>query len=127
EMENIRIENLLDAIEKTTDLKFTYKTEDVDLNRRVNLRVKEAPIQKVLEEIFKDSQTGFNILDTQVFLIKKPSDSRAQSALDQSIDLNTIPQPRVTGLVTDETGVSFPGVYVIIKGTAQGTITDMDG
>ncbi|PRZ01360.1 TonB-linked SusC/RagA family outer membrane protein [Marinilabilia salmonicolor] len=33
----------------------------------------------------------------------------------------------VTGNVTDETGAPLPGVSVVIQGTTQGTITDMDG
>ncbi len=34
---------------------------------------------------------------------------------------------RVTGVVSDETGSSVPGVNVIIKGTILGTITDING
>ncbi len=34
---------------------------------------------------------------------------------------------RVTGVVSDETGSSVPGVNVIIKGTLLGTITDING
>ncbi len=33
----------------------------------------------------------------------------------------------ITGTVTDATGISLPGVTIAIKGTTQGTITDVDG
>src|SRR5690554_301562 len=33
----------------------------------------------------------------------------------------------ISGNVTDETGNSLPGVTIVIKGTAIGTITDIDG
>ncbi|MCV9385520.1 SusC/RagA family TonB-linked outer membrane protein [Reichenbachiella ulvae] len=33
----------------------------------------------------------------------------------------------VSGKVTDDTGESLPGVSILIKGTAKGTVTDMDG
>ena len=36
-------------------------------------------------------------------------------------------QKQVTGQVLDEDGVPMPGVNVIIKGTTQGSITDVDG
>lgn len=37
-------------------------------------------------------------------------------------------QPRqVSGQVTDETGSALPGVNVLLKGTSQGTISDVDG
>jgi len=33
----------------------------------------------------------------------------------------------VTGIVTEESGMSLPGVSVVIKGTTIGTVTDVDG
>ncbi|MEN7547212.1 SusC/RagA family TonB-linked outer membrane protein [Rapidithrix thailandica] len=33
----------------------------------------------------------------------------------------------LSGIVTDPTGMSLPGVSVVIKGTSKGTITDMEG
>ncbi|MEO1655729.1 MAG: carboxypeptidase-like regulatory domain-containing protein, partial [Bacteroidota bacterium] len=33
----------------------------------------------------------------------------------------------VTGQVTDQNGESLPGVYILIKGSTQGTVTDYDG
>jgi len=33
----------------------------------------------------------------------------------------------ITGRVTDESGIRLPGVSIYIKGTQQGTITDLDG
>jgi TonB-linked SusC/RagA family outer membrane protein len=34
---------------------------------------------------------------------------------------------RITGTVADEEGQAIPGVSVLVKGTARGTITDLDG
>ncbi|AWW29514.1 SusC/RagA family protein [Echinicola strongylocentroti] len=36
-------------------------------------------------------------------------------------------QATVTGTITDENGEALPGVYVLIKGTSNGTVTDIDG
>jgi len=36
-------------------------------------------------------------------------------------------QRSVKGTVTDETGYSLPGVTILVKGTTQGTVTDIDG
>ena len=33
----------------------------------------------------------------------------------------------VTGIVTDETGAAMPGVNILLKGTAQGTASDVEG
>jgi len=36
-------------------------------------------------------------------------------------------QKTITGVVKDDTGVTLPGVNIVLKGTTQGTITDIDG
>ncbi|ELR70565.1 TonB-dependent receptor [Fulvivirga imtechensis AK7] len=36
-------------------------------------------------------------------------------------------QSKVTGKVTDETGEPLPGVNVLVRGTTQGTVTDING
>ena len=44
------------------------------------------------------------------------------------IHISAIAQPKtVSGKVTDTSGEPIPGVNIILKGTTQGTITDVDG
>lgn len=44
-----------------------------------------------------------------------------------AFSLGSYAQTAVTGTVTGEDGVGIPGVSIVITGTAQGTITDIDG
>lgn len=54
--------------------------------------------------------------------------SNVQESLQASNGVNqSQEQKTVTGVVTDETGSPLPGVSVVVKGTAIGTITDLDG
>ena len=41
--------------------------------------------------------------------------------------INAHAQSLVQGTVTDETGESLPGVSVVVKGTTNGTVTDVNG
>ncbi|SFT36345.1 TonB-linked outer membrane protein, SusC/RagA family [Algoriphagus locisalis] len=43
------------------------------------------------------------------------------------ISFQSLAQNPVNGTVTDASGLGLPGVSVLIKGTQQGTITDLDG
>lgn len=36
-------------------------------------------------------------------------------------------EKRITGKVTDDTGATLPGVTIVVKGTTQGTVTDVQG
>ncbi|MEO2128429.1 MAG: TonB-dependent receptor [Christiangramia sp.] len=45
----------------------------------------------------------------------------------QSADRSNVFQQTVSGTVVDEQGMPFPGVTILVKGTSQGTNTDMDG
>ncbi len=46
----------------------------------------------------------------------------------RSLDLHTYtPDKTVTGVVSDETGQTLPGVNITIKGTTKGTATDAGG
>ncbi len=44
-----------------------------------------------------------------------------------SINPPSLQQQTISGQVTDESGTTFPGVNVIVKGTAIGTVTNADG
>ncbi|MGK7395081.1 MAG: SusC/RagA family TonB-linked outer membrane protein [Candidatus Cyclobacteriaceae bacterium M3_2C_046] len=49
-------------------------------------------------------------------------------AIAMAMALGAYAQRTVTGMVTDlETGSALPGVNVLVKGTGEGTVTDVDG
>lgn len=122
---------------------------------KLDLKIKNATILQIFEEIEDNSEYRFFYDNDQVDLSKKVSIDTRQEDLanvleqlfegtdltfhikDQLIlvqlkDLNVkntaIQQQRsVSGTVTDEAGQPLPGVTVVIKGTTQGTVTDFDG
>lgn len=46
---------------------------------------------------------------------------------DKEVGTEVAPVLDVTGRVTDENGMAFPGVNIVVKGTTTGTTTDTDG
>lgn len=86
---------------------YATAAETFPQSSKVSLADKEVPLKTVLN-------------DNDVIITKsRNNDGRQVSHRQQDI--------RVTGTVFDETGVSIPGVNVVIKGTAQGTSTDING
>lgn len=64
----------------------------------------------------------FTVAHTFATVNSSQESLQAANVSDQSQD-----QKPVTGVVVDETGSPLPGVSVVVKGTATGTITDLDG
>eukprot|EP01029_Cantina_marsupialis_P011622 TRINITY_DN258_c0_g1_i2.p1 TRINITY_DN258_c0_g1~~TRINITY_DN258_c0_g1_i2.p1 ORF type:complete len:1052 (-),score=196.35 TRINITY_DN258_c0_g1_i2:33536-36691(-) len=53
------------------------------------------------------------------------ADANVNNSAVESLTVAT--QKVVTGTVTEESGMTLPGVSIIVKGTTQGTVTDIDG
>lgn len=114
EYQNEKIVTVLREIEDKSEYRFFYN-EEVDVTSNVSIDVTNAPIQTVMDEVFRDKNVNYEIIGRQVIL-------RAGVKMNQS------QQPaNVNGKVTDSSGQPLPGVTVVVKGTTAGTITDVDG
>lgn len=110
------LREVLEEIEQQTDYLFVSSRE-VNLSQIVSVRAKNKPVREVLEQIFQNTDISYSMEGVNIVLTKNP----------EHLDTAQQNQKRVTGTVTDEKGDPIIGVNVIIKGTHQGSITDMDG
>lgn len=122
-LDKVTVEQFIDEIESTTDLRFIYKTEDVDLNRLISLRAKKDEITNILNIVFGISKTDFKIIEGQIYLVKRQTSPKIK---DKKID-KAILQQTISGVITDENGTPLPGASIIVKGTTNSTTTDFDG
>lgn len=114
-LRNVAVKDVLKEIENKSEFFFIYNNELIDVNRRVNIQASEKQIGEVLHTVFEGQEVDVMVIDRKIVLA--PHDIAA--AVQQ--------QRGVSGTVTDNSGGSLPGVTVIIKGTATGTITDVNG
>ena len=117
---NVTVKEILNSIEKSTQVVFFYADKDIDLNRKVTIDVKNQPITIVLEELFKNAPNAFKIDGKQVYISKKnqPAEDKIKT---------TTKITKLVGSVTDKNGVPIIGASIIVKGTNAGTITDRNG
>jgi len=99
-------------IENQSEFRFFYNEQFTDLNRYVKFDIENETIDKVMDELFKSSNFTYKIMENNLIVI-------TPGEMDQG--------KTVTGMVTDESGQALPGVTVVIKGTTQGTVTNIDG
>lgn len=109
---NMTIGQVLEKIESESDFKFLYRNEVIDVNKVIDLDVKDADILTVLNSIFPDSGISFRFFENNLIALG---------------ELNPAEQNVVTGTIINESGEPLPGVTVLIKGTTNGTVTDVNG
>ena len=118
-MENMSVRQVLNQIEDQSEFFFLYNSKLIDVNRKVDLMVEDGTIDQILNELFIGTHVGYQVIDRQIVLTNtKMNTSRNE------FQQNTL---QVTGTITDQAGNHLPGVTVVVRGTAQGTITDANG
>ena len=113
------LKEVLAQIEAQSEFFFLYNSKLIDINRKTNLSVKDQKIDHILSQLFDNTEISYVVFDRQIILSAKE--------YINSIKAEGL-QPRpIGGTVTDKKGDPLIGVTVIVKGTTQGTITDIQG
>lgn len=113
-LKNATLVDVFREIERTSDFGFFFKSDELDLSKRVSIDLKDATIDETLKKILIDNYS-YRILDKNIIVTRTSLVTSEQQ------------QKSVSGKVTDSTGTSLPGVSVVVKGTTTGTITDVGG
>lgn len=121
EAKNQTIQTVLDQIESQSEFSFFYNTKLLDTNKRVSIRAASKNIFQILDDLFKNTDVKYEILDKNIILtLKKKAESGASRATSQQ-------EKRISGVVVDQKGEPVIGANVMVKGTTTGSITDLNG
>jgi TonB-linked SusC/RagA family outer membrane protein len=115
-VQNSQVKEVLNEIENQSEFFFMYDNKQIDVERRVNLEINSLNIDQTLQKLFEGTATSYKVVNRQVLLYNE----NANNAFSQQTT-------KITGKVTDGSGSSLPGVSVVVKGTTNGTITDING
>ncbi|MCG8309818.1 MAG: TonB-dependent receptor [Cytophagales bacterium] len=111
------------AIENKTNYKFTYDRKILDSETKINYSSKAVAISDFLLQLSKEAKLKFRQVNNTINVQKHSKMGDSGRVLEVIIQGITI-----TGKVTSsEDQQGLPGVNVIVKGTAQGTVTDVEG
>ncbi len=120
-LNNARIKQLFDLIEKQTSFSFAYDETDVNLSKEVKLATGQQLLKSVLNSVTK--QTGLRFTEKANRILVKPPDERHVFNTGEILKANAI----VTGVVRDADGLPLRNVTVTIRGTSNGVQTDANG
>ena len=113
-MKDANIVDIFREIERNSEFGFFFKNEEMDLEKRQSVKVSDATIDEVLKKVLDDNYS-YRILDKNIVVTRGSLEAVQQQG------------KKVSGKVTDRSGVSLPGVSVVVKGTTIGIVTDVDG
>ena len=112
--------SVIEAISKETEYDFFYNKDQLSQLKQITVKVKNATIQQVLQEVTNQTGLEFHKMSDNSYIVAPPKDqTKPEARVQQGI--------RVTGSVFDNFGALMPGVTVNVRGTTTGTSTDING
>ena len=105
------VKSVIHQIEKQSEYRFFYDNNLSGLSKKVNINVKDQPIDEVLNTICSQAGIAYTIKgDKQVVIHSDKADVAQQSVTK-----------KITGIVSDEQGMPIIGANIRVKGTTVGT------
>ena len=118
QMNNQTIRDVIEYVEENSEFVFLYKNEDFNVDKKLNLRMKDATIYQILDKVLEGEDVVYDVYERQIVIRKT---GKTVNAFGYQED------KKVTGVVSDKSGEPLPGVTVIVSGTSIGTTTDANG
>jgi len=128
ELKNESLVNAFQKIEKQSQFQFMYRYADVKDIKKLELSADKMSVADILKELLSNTSLDFKQVDNRIMIVNnlkggsdannvKLNDNAASNLLDMV----------VKGQVKDDKGETLPGVSVMVKGSANGTSTDING
>ena len=111
---NVPIEDALSTLKADYGLSFVMHTSGMDMSRKVTVSADNLPIEKVAELIFAPTPVKVEV-DRKLVIVSIVKPAKEKTVI------------KIPGSVKDHMGEPLTGAYVLVKGTDQGFITDIDG
>lgn len=125
---NLSLEKAIREIEKTTGYTFFYDENVVNLSHQVSLDVRNKTMKEALASMLKSTDLTFEITNSQIALVPKTNKQEKKASGTPNISQPVTAQSKkITGSVLDSKGEPIIGANVVVAGTTNGTITDLDG
>lgn len=117
-LQNADLTKVFKAIEAQGVYRFVYKDEIIPKNKQVNIDVKNASLEYVLDQVLDNTLLSYRKINSNLVVIAPVT----------SIEKVTDPfVETVSGKITNEKGEPLTGASIVEKGTKNATTTKADG
>ena len=115
-MSNVTVKQAMDELKSKSGYSFVFSSQDVDTHKNITVESDNQPLGHVISQIVAGQGLAYTIEGKTIILRKASAPSAQQQA-----------NKRITGVVKDANGEPVIGANIVVNGTTNGTITDMDG
>lgn len=116
---NITVKEALDIVKQQSGIYLMYQEKIINKSLRINLNLKNAPLEKALNSICSQAGLKYEFADDHVLLTLLPLPKQKNTPVNKPMIIR--------GQVIDETGAPMIGATVRIEGKNTGTATDVNG
>ncbi|SPY24120.1 Outer membrane cobalamin receptor protein [Odoribacter splanchnicus] len=102
-------------ISRQTSKTVIYNDDLLKFDGKVRADFIDVELEEVLKQVLKDQRMSYKFMDDYILIVR-------QKDVPQTVSEITL-----KGTVVDQTGAALPGVTVLVKGTALGTSTNIEG
>ncbi|WP_082212163.1 TonB-dependent receptor [Parabacteroides timonensis] len=116
-VKNQSIRQALKEIERLSNYKFFYNNDLSSLDKVVSLSAKDESIEAVMSKLLAGTDISYKQDNNNLIVLTLKATTPKQAASDQ----------KIKGTVVDESNQPVIGANIVVEGTTNGTITDLDG
>ncbi|MGV3528072.1 MAG: TonB-dependent receptor [Flavisolibacter sp.] len=116
--QNLTLKKIFGEIQKQTGYSFFYSDRDLNNAEKVSIEARDAELPSVLDQVFQNQRLTYTIIDRTI-VVKEKMVMESVPPLPVQID--------VRGRVVNEKGEPVEGVSVVVKGSKEGTFTNVSG
>ncbi len=117
------LKEVLKRIEENTGFTFTYNGNAINEKQQITVSIRNGSLADLLREISRETHLKFRRINDYIHIAVK---DEVDSPLEEQY--NASQAQTIHGkVISSEDQSGLPGVNVIVKGTSQGTVTDVNG
>ncbi|GAT62007.1 TonB-dependent receptor [Paludibacter jiangxiensis] len=122
---NQKIRQVIHLIEKNSNYSFFYNNDLPGLDKTITINAKNQDVESILKQIFQGTGISYKIDSNKQIVLTTGGDNHETNGSPGAVSSKS---QRIIGTIVDaNTGDPLIGVNIVIAGTRNGVITDIDG
>lgn len=116
-VKNVSLKDVFNIIEDQTSYRFSYRNAVLDADKNISISATNVPVTVVLDQALKGRNLEYSIVSSNTIVVSDKKAGNDKSSEGQ----------KLSGTVKDANGEPIIGASVMVKGTTNGTVTDING